>query len=105
MSSHFLKFRRTLMTDLNVAQGDYQEWWDTTLGSSETSYVDPAIVINQLKVDTQTSNSITTSRDGSQSGQTNSVTYRYGTERDQLGDRPTTAGRGHSSFKVMASQG
>jgi hypothetical protein len=71
--------------DLSVylygAQGGYNRWWDTTTGTSQTTYVDPTRVFNQLKVNTQTSNNITLSRDGSQNIQNNTVTYKYGRTR------------------------
>src|SRR5206468_2361663 len=72
---------KTLGDSMLADQANYNLWWDSTNGTTQTTYVDPAKVFNTLKIDTQSTNSITMSRDGSQNIQDNTVTYKYGRKR------------------------
>src|SRR5207248_2636417 len=69
--------RRVLLGSMLSDQASYDKWWDATNGTTQTAYLDPALMFNQLKVDTQSTHSLTLSRDSAQNIQDNLVTYKY----------------------------
>ncbi|OVE75914.1 hypothetical protein BVX98_06745, partial [bacterium F11] len=76
--------RNTMVGIIDQIQGiekGYKGWWDRTDGETTTTYVNPEDVFNQLKINTQTTSSLTRNRDDSKTEQNNVVTYKYGRHR------------------------